>query len=168
MTTGDGTGPITARRPTGALRALLRMPIWLYRAHLGWLLGHRLIFIAHRGRRSGARRETVAEVVRFDRALPEVIVIAAWGGVPDWYRNLRATPAIEVRIGHRTWPAPRQRFPEPAEVLAVLHAYRRAHPAAFRQIGPRLGFPAAADDPRWPEVAARVHAVAFGPAAQPR
>lgn len=155
--------PITSRRPTGALRFLLRLPIWLYRAHLGWLFGHRMIYIVHRGRRSGARREVVVEVVRRDPAVPEVMVIAAWGGVPDWYRNLRAAPAIEVRTGARRWVSPEQRFPDAAELLRVMHAYQAAHPAAFRQIGPRLGFPADPQDPSWPQVAARVHAMAFRP-----
>jgi hypothetical protein len=52
----------------------------------------------------------------------------------------------------------------PAETAAVLRGYRLAHPRAWAQIAPRLGFPASADDPRWPEVAASVHAVAFAPA----
>jgi deazaflavin-dependent oxidoreductase (nitroreductase family) len=161
---GSGRAPITSRRPTGVLRWLLRLPIWLYHAHLGWMLGHRMIYIAHRGRRSGARHEVVVEVVRYDPRVPEVFVIAAWGGTPDWYRNLRAAPAIEVRTGRHRWPAPVQRFPDAVEILRVLRAYQRAHPAAFRQLGPRLGFPADPTDPSWPEVAARVHAVTFRPA----
>jgi hypothetical protein len=31
------------------LRKLLRAPIWLYRARLGFLLGHRFVYVAHRG-----------------------------------------------------------------------------------------------------------------------
>lgn len=30
---------LTDRKPTGWLRTLLRAPIWLYRARLGWLAG---------------------------------------------------------------------------------------------------------------------------------
>lgn len=156
---------ITDRKPTGLLRFALRLPIWLYRARLGWLLGHRLVYVAHRGRRSGARREVVVEVVRFDAGIPEVTVIAAWGGTPEWYRNLCAAPAIEVRTGRERWVAPEQRFPAAKETLAVLHSYQRAHPKAFRRLAPRLGFPAEIDDPTWPDVAASVHAVAFRPSA---
>ena len=156
---------LTERKPTGTLRVLLRLPIWFYRARLGWLFGHRLVYIAHRGRRSGARHEVVAEVVRFDRTVPEITVIAAWGGTPDWYRNLRAAPAIEVCSGRDRWIAPEQRFPGQDEILALLHDYESAHPKAFRRLAPRLGFPAERDDPAWPEVAASVHAVAFRPAA---
>ena len=52
-------------QPTGLLKHLLRAPIWLYRAGLGPLLGHRFVYIAHRGRRTGARREVVLEVVGY-------------------------------------------------------------------------------------------------------
>jgi deazaflavin-dependent oxidoreductase (nitroreductase family) len=161
--TKTGKRPITDRPPTGLMKAVLRLPIWAYRAHLGWIFGHRLVYIAHRGRTSGARREVVAEVVRFDKAVPEVTVIAAWGGTPQWFRNLKAAPAIEVRIGRQSWEAPAQRFLTAEEILSTLRAYQAAHPRAFKELGPRLGFPADPQDPTWPQVAARVHAVAFRP-----
>lgn len=151
------------RKPTGVLRTLLRSPIWLYRAHLGWLAGHRLLYLAHRGRRTGARREVVVEVIGYDPAGPQVTVVAAWGGTPDWYRNLKAAPALEVRVGTHRWIEPGHRFPAGAETLRALHGYRRAHPMAWRRIAPLLGFPVEPDDPRWPEIAERVHAVTFTP-----
>jgi deazaflavin-dependent oxidoreductase (nitroreductase family) len=110
------------------------------------VLGHRLLYIAHRGRRTGARREVVVETVRYDPAAPEAVVVAAWGGAPDWYRNLRTAPAVEVRLGGRRWVAPEHRHLDAAEVYRTLP-----------------GFPADPADPRWPEVAAGVHAIAFTP-----
>ncbi|MPZ84944.1 MAG: nitroreductase family deazaflavin-dependent oxidoreductase [Actinophytocola sp.] len=154
---------LTDRKPTGLLRLALRTPIWLYRARLGWLTGHRLLYLAHRGRRTGARREVVVETVSFDPTVPEVIVVAAWGKNPDWYRNLRAAPAIEVRLGTRRWPDPGHRFLDSTETLRTLQAYQRAHPGAWKRLAPLLGFPADPADPRWPEVADTVHAIAFTP-----
>ncbi|MGH3758048.1 nitroreductase family deazaflavin-dependent oxidoreductase [Actinophytocola sp.] len=154
---------VTDRGPTGLLRIVLRAPIWLYRAGLGRLAGHRLLYLAHRGRRTGARREVVVETVRFDPAVPEAVVVAAWGKNPDWYRNLHASPALEVRIGAHRWPGPDHRFLDADETLGVLLAYRRAHPHAWKRLAPLLGFPTDPADPRWPEVAARVHAIAFTP-----
>ena len=154
---------LTDHKPRGVLRFLLRVPIWLYRARLGWLFGHRLLHLVHRGRRSGLRREVVVETVRYDPSIPEAVVIAAWGPNPDWYRNLRAAPAVEVRVGSRRWPYPDHRFLEAAETSRILLAYRQAHPRAWRRIAPLLGFPADPADPRWPEVAATVRAVAFTP-----
>ena len=83
---------VTDHKPRGLLRLALRAPIWLYRANLGWLTGRRLLYVAHRGRRTGARREVVAETVRYDPSVPEAVVVAAWGKNPDWLRNLRAAP----------------------------------------------------------------------------
>lgn len=154
---------LTDRKPTGLLKALLRAPIWLYRAHLGWTLGHRLLYIAHLGRRTGARREVVVETVRYDPAAPEVVVVAAWGKDPDWYRNLKVAPALEVRIAAQRWDQPEQRFLDGAETLQVLRAYQQAHPRAWKRIAPVLGFPPDPADPSWPAVAETVHAIAFTP-----
>lgn len=145
------------RRPTGLLRAFLRSPIWFYRNGFGRLFGHRLAYIVHIGRKSGRRREVVVEVVRHDRAAPEIVVIAAWGREPDWYRNLLAAPAAELRIGAQQWIRPRHRFLDDAETLAALRDYREAHPRAWRTIAPILGVPADLST-------AAVHAIAFTPA----
>lgn len=154
---------ITDRKPTGLLRLVLRTPIWLYRAGFGRLLGHRLVYLAHVGRRTGARREVVIEAVAHDPAAPSVTVVAAWGKNPDWYRNLQAAPAIEVRIGAHRWQAPDHRQLTSAEVQETLHAYQRTHPRAWRRLAPLLGFPANPADPRWPAVAGAVRAIVFAP-----
>ncbi|GIH16917.1 nitroreductase family deazaflavin-dependent oxidoreductase [Rugosimonospora africana] len=154
---------VTDRRPTGPLRIALRAPILLYRTGLGILAGHRLLYIAHQGRRTGLRRETVAEVVGYDPGRREVVVVAAWGRNPDWYQNLRAAPALEVRLGAHRWVRPEQRFPGGAETSRILLAYRDRHPRAWKHIAPILGFPTEPTDPRWPAVAESVHAVAFRP-----
>jgi deazaflavin-dependent oxidoreductase (nitroreductase family) len=138
-------------------------PILLYRARLGRLVGHRLLYLAHRGRRTGTRREVVVETVGYDPSIPQAVVIAAWGGEPDWYRNLKAAPAIEVRLGGHRWPNPNHRFLDAGETRHTLLAYQRAHPHAWKRLAPLLGFPTDPDDPRWPEIAAATHAIAFTP-----
>jgi deazaflavin-dependent oxidoreductase (nitroreductase family) len=82
--------------PSGALRLAFRLPIYLYRLNLGWLLGHRFLQLVHRGRRSGLLRETVLEVLHYDPATGESVVLSAWGEKADWYRNVEATPALEA------------------------------------------------------------------------
>ena len=154
---------LTDHKPTGLVRALLRAPIWLYRLGLGRLAGHRFVYIDHRGRRTGKRRETVVEAVRYFPAIPAAVVVAAWGKHPDWYLNLRAAPALEVRVGAQRWGHPRQRFLDSAEALRILQDYQRAHPHAWKRLAPLLGFPADADDPRWPEAASTMKAIAFAP-----
>ena len=65
--------------PRGLLRALLRLPVHLYHAHLGVLLGHRFLMLIHTGRRTGGRHETVLEVIRYEQGAREAVVAAGWG-----------------------------------------------------------------------------------------
>jgi hypothetical protein len=45
-------------RPSGILRMAFRLPNCLYGFRLGWLLGHRVLLLSHRGRRSGCLYRT--------------------------------------------------------------------------------------------------------------
>lgn len=151
------------RRPTGLQRALLRAPIYLYRAHLGAMLGHRFVYLAHRGRTSGLRREVVLEVVRYNPRRPEITVVAAWGARSDWYRNIMVAPALEVRSGRDRWIEPRQRVLDPAERAAAFSDYARKHPRAWRALAPHLGLDADHPEATAALAADRFPAVAFAP-----
>lgn len=54
--------PIGNKKPRGLLRLGFRLPIWLYRLNLGWILGERFLLLTHTGRKSGLVRQTVIEV----------------------------------------------------------------------------------------------------------
>jgi deazaflavin-dependent oxidoreductase (nitroreductase family) len=110
--------------PGGFLRWLLGMPALLYRAHLGWMLGHRFLLLVHRGRRSGRRYETVLEVVRHDRSTRESTVVAGWGRRTAWLHNVEAGGAIEVRTGRDRY-SPAIRRLDVDEALAVVGEYER-------------------------------------------
>jgi deazaflavin-dependent oxidoreductase (nitroreductase family) len=107
----------TRSRPSGFLRMAFRLPIHLYKLRLGWLLGHRVLLLTHRGRRSERIYRTALEVVRYDPATGESVVVSAWGEEADWYRNIEANPAMEIRIGRERY-VPKQRFLSPEEVYA--------------------------------------------------
>lgn len=106
----------------------------LYRLRLGRVLGHRFLVIVHRGRRSGRLYRTVLEVVRWDSERREALVASGWGAKANWYRNLRAAPAVEVMLADARF-VPEQRFVERDERVEVLRGYRRAHPLAARILG---------------------------------
>jgi hypothetical protein len=57
---------LPGRPPSGLRRALLRAPIWLYRAGLGGLLGRRVLLLTHIGRSTGRARQVVLEVAARD------------------------------------------------------------------------------------------------------
>lgn len=110
--------------PTGLLRLILRLPAYLYRVRLGFLLGHRFLLLVHRGRRSGRRYETVLEVVRYDPATRESVVIAGWGRRTAWLHNVEAGGALAVVTGrHRYTPV--HRLLDPGEAASIVAAYER-------------------------------------------
>jgi deazaflavin-dependent oxidoreductase (nitroreductase family) len=70
-----------------------------YRLGLGWLLGHRVVLLEHRGRTTGRPINTALEVARWDPAARHVLVVAGSGPATDWYRNVLAHPVVRVTIG---------------------------------------------------------------------
>jgi deazaflavin-dependent oxidoreductase (nitroreductase family) len=156
-------------KPTGLLRWSLKLPIVLYRWRLGWLFGHRFLLLTHRGRTSGLIRRAVLEVVRYDPATRESVVLSGWGAAADWYRNIRAQPAIEVQTGRLRYP-PQQRLLTPEEAIAVAADFERRHPIEAR-IAPRilgwLGWSAGGARPSWRAQAAVIPMVAFRPRGRP-
>jgi deazaflavin-dependent oxidoreductase (nitroreductase family) len=106
------------------LRRLARAPTWLYRAHLGVLLGQRFLMITHRGRRSGLRYRTVVEVVGRIRERDEYVVLAGFGRSSDWLRNLQAGGGEQVAVGRRRFRPALRELPED-EAVAVLADYER-------------------------------------------
>ena len=81
------------------------------------------------------------------------------GQAPDWYRNLKAAPALELRIAAQRWDRPDHRFLDNADALRVLRSYQQAHPGAWKRIAPLIGLPAELDEAG----AHAVHGVAFTP-----
>ena len=81
-------------------RWFYRLPIVLYRLGMARLMGNRFIYLAHTGRRTGLRRETVIEVVEHDDAKDIYFVASGWGVRSDWYRNVLATPQVEAHVGN--------------------------------------------------------------------
>ncbi len=120
-------------KKTKRLRSLFRGPVYLYRWHLGWLLGHRFLLLAHTGRRSGLRRQTVLEVVDYRKPGPEVVVVSAFGRYADWLRNIEARPDEEVTVGSRRFAASHRLLSE-QEAANVIRAYERRN----RWMGPMV------------------------------
>ena len=130
---------ISPSKPTGLLKLAFALPRYLYRWHLGWLLGHRCLMITHIGRKTGRKRRTVLEVVHYDSSTQECIVMAGYGLQSDWYRNIQVQSAIEVHVGHSHY-TPQQRMLTEEETLAQLEVYQRKHPLGFRELTRLMGY----------------------------
>lgn len=127
------TGRLTQIPVRGWLRWLLRLPLWIYRARLDWLLGERFLMVTHTGRKSGLRRYTVIEVVRADRVAGQYVVASGWGEHADWLQNVQKTPQVIIATAGRRYLARAARL-APAEAEQELAGYARRHPVAFRAL----------------------------------
>lgn len=126
------------QRPSGVFKRLLRTPVWLYRARLGFLLGDRFLLVTHVGRTSGRPYQTPLEVVLHDLDAGEYLVCSGTGPQADWYRNLRVTPALQVQVGSHHW-APRQRLLSAEEAAVSFAVYERAYPSTARRLLESMG-----------------------------
>ncbi|MCB0213393.1 MAG: nitroreductase family deazaflavin-dependent oxidoreductase [Anaerolineae bacterium] len=127
------TATTKGNKPRGLTRLFFRMPIWLYRLRLGWLLGHRFVMLQHTGRKSGLPRYTVVEVVRYNPKTDAMIIASGWGEKSDWFRNIQKTPHVQLYLGRRRWPAESHRLPV-SEATQELKDYARRHPTAFANL----------------------------------
>lgn len=126
------------QRPSGLFRWVLHAPVWLSRARLGFLLGHRFLLITHVGRTSGREYHTLVEVVGHDETTNTWTVCSGTGPQADWYRNLQATAAPEVQVGSHRF-TPEQTFLTPQRAADVFQAYELAHPSTAAHLLELMG-----------------------------
>lgn len=113
---------MTTIKKKGVLWYFFHAPIYLYRCHLGWVFGHRLLLLTHIGRRTGLRRQTVLEVVEYRKRSSEVVVVSGFGRDSDWVRNIEATPGEEVTVGTQHFVVT-HRFLSEDEATKVIQDY---------------------------------------------
>ena len=106
------------------LRRALRVPTALYDIGAGRLLGHRFLLLTHRGRRSGRLYRTMLEVVDWDVARREAVVMSGFGPRASWYLNVQAGGVEEIRIARMRF-RPEVRPVEPDEAARIVAAYER-------------------------------------------
>ncbi len=125
--------------PRGLIRFGLRLPIWLYRFHLGWLLGNRFLLLEHTGRNSGLPRRAVLEVVRYDKASKTYVVAVGFGAKSDWYQNVMVTPRVIINSGGRRTEAIAECLtPEFAEEELVNYSHR--YPGLLKELARLMGY----------------------------
>jgi deazaflavin-dependent oxidoreductase (nitroreductase family) len=108
------------------LLRLLDSSLFLYRHGWGWVLGHRVLQLTHRGRQSGRLRWTVLQVLHYDPKTAEAVVMSGSGPTAHWLRNIQANDQVEVSIGHAFF-AGSYRLLGPDEAIEVLAKYEQAN-----------------------------------------
>lgn len=140
---------------------IFKLPVFLYRAHLGWMMGRLFMQITHVGRRSGKIRRTILAVLRFDEKTREIYAVSAWKG-SDWYYNIQATPALQVEIGSMRY-APTQRTLTAEEITTAFMEYRKRHPIFSRIVCRIPGWKWDSSYEEFLALAQTLHGVAFSP-----
>lgn len=111
-------------RVNAIFRRLYRAPVFLFRWRCGHLLGYRFLLLNDVGRRTGLQRDTVLEVMQYDPASREAIVMSAYGPGADWLRNIQASPEPQVTIGRERFIAT-FRMLDADEAARVVFGYER-------------------------------------------
>ena len=118
-------------------RWLVRAPIWLYRARLGFVFRSQLLMLEHRGRKTGARRYVVLEIVGHP-APGSYVVVWGFGDRAQRYRNICADSRVRVQVDSRKPVAAIARRLNPEEAAATLASYAASRPRAWAQLRPVL------------------------------
>jgi len=123
--------------PKGILRLLMRAPIILYEAGLGFILGGRFLMLTHTGRKSGRSKRVVLEVIKSDPEQNIYYIGSGWGEKSNWLLNIEKTPDVRVQTGNKKFSAVATRL-SPDEASDILLDYAERNPKAFRILAGRV------------------------------
>jgi deazaflavin-dependent oxidoreductase (nitroreductase family) len=151
-----------------SLRSAFRLPIHLYHANLGWLLGRRFLMLTHTGRRTGKRHDTVLEIMAHRGS--EMIVMSAFGRNAHWLRNIQVNPDIHITTGSQSFAATFRILTQP-EATAIMaeyeHRNRLAAPIIHAVLTRLLGWSYDGSAQARSRLAAQLPFIAFRPAIVP-
>jgi deazaflavin-dependent oxidoreductase (nitroreductase family) len=156
----------SSQKPPAFMIPFMKMPLILYRLGLGKLLGKRFMRLTHVGRRSGKVYHTVLVALRFDKDTREIFAFSPWSE-SNWYRNIQASPALEVETGDfqsgRICYAPIQRSLTAEEIVEAIIAFRDQYPIFSRMVARIPGWKIDSSYEEFLELARTLRGVAFGP-----
>lgn len=154
--------PESLESPTGISRWLARAPIWLYRCHLGWVLGKRFLLLNHVGHKTGLTRSVVVQVVRHDPISRAYIICSGWGERSQWYQHLMADPNTTIQVGFRV-TAVHAHGLSPAEGAVEMVTYSRRRRRAARRIAEFAGCQTDGSEESYREIGERLPFVRLDP-----
>jgi hypothetical protein len=85
-----------SQKPPVFMSQFFKLPLFFYHLGADWIFGKRFMVLTHVGRRSGKVYESVLAVAGFDPKTREIKAVSPWSS-SNWFRNIQATPAVEVR-----------------------------------------------------------------------
>ncbi len=96
------------KRPSALLKFFFKAPLLMHKLGFGgWerLIGAQWMLITTIGRKTGKRRETMVDVMDYDKANDTFYIEAAYGARADWYKNIQSNPVFEAQVGRRKFKA---------------------------------------------------------------
>ncbi|MCB9450153.1 MAG: nitroreductase family deazaflavin-dependent oxidoreductase [Anaerolineaceae bacterium] len=125
--------------PTGIKAFFWRLPIWIFRLRLDFLLGKRMMLLRHIGRSSGKERMAVIEVARYDAATDTYYACSGFGQQSNWYRNIGAHPDVTIRVGGQDHAVTAEQL-SPAASGEEMVRYATTHPNLARRLAQVIGY----------------------------
>ncbi len=153
--------PVQTPTPPRGWKAIpWRLPIWIYRLKLGFLLGERFLLLEHVGRKSGRVRRAVLEIIGKDAEPQAYYVASGFGERSHWFRNVMHTPKVVIHVGTKRYQAIAERLPY-EEALARMQTYAQKHPTALRELARILHYDYDGSEERLQEIARALPVVRF-------
>jgi len=125
--------------PRGIRSIPWRLPILLYRAGLGWILGSRFLLLRHKGRKSGKVRAAVLEIIHSLPDASSYFVVSGFGTRSDWYQNILQDSCVEIQVGRKRFPAQAKQL-DPPDGAALLTAYAQKNPGSLQALSKIMGY----------------------------
>ena len=116
------------QEPGRLLWAINLIPTWMFKLRLGRLFGSRFAMITHRGRKSGAHHTVIAETAEGSVDDGRLVYIVAYGIRAQWYKNLKAAPAVSIEIAGKVYHAPRHEFLDRQATEQAIASYWAKYP----------------------------------------
>ena len=164
-TSSKATTTRNSRKAPTFMIPFMKMPLILYKIGLGWMLGKRFMRLTHVGRRSGKVYHTVLAVLRFDEETQEIFAVSPWSE-SNWYRNIQATPALEVETGdirhRRVRYTPVQRSLTSEEIATLFIQFRARYPIFSRMVARIPGWKIDSTYEELLDLARTLRGIAFG------
>jgi deazaflavin-dependent oxidoreductase (nitroreductase family) len=119
------SNPQVEERFRQGLKYLNRFMVLMFRLGLGrWLqfwprVTGQILVLTHQGRKTGLPRRTPLNFAFVD---DDLYVVAGFGSVSDWYRNVKANPRVEVWLPDGWWSAVAEETSDHPERLRILRA----------------------------------------------
>ena len=104
-------------RPSWLRSRLAKWALLAYKLGLGRLLGHHVLVLTTRGRRTGAVRRTPLWYIREGDV---VYCFSGWGTTSDWYRNVKADSHVTLELGKARWQTKAEAIHQRSERERVL------------------------------------------------